>query len=63
MKTNLIRLLTPILVWISLNPDMNCQNIGLVDIRKAELVITVGGTGADIPGYTSQAIQLALDAV
>ena len=63
MKTNSIKILTLILVWISINPVVNCQNIGLVDIRRAELAITVGGTGADIPGYTSQAIQIALDAV
>jgi hypothetical protein len=63
MKTNLIKILALIFAWISINPVVKCQNIGLVDIRRAELVITVGGTGADIPGYTSQAIQIALDAV
>ena len=39
------------------------QNIGLVDVRRPELVITVGGPGADIPGFTSGAIGIALDAV
>jgi len=39
------------------------QNIGLVDIKRSETVITVGGPGADIPGFTSGAIQLALDAL
>lgn len=39
------------------------QNIGLVDTRYAEQVITVGGTDADIPGFTSGAIQIALDAL
>jgi hypothetical protein len=39
------------------------QSSGLVDVRAAETVITVGGPLADIPGYTSEAIQLALDAV
>jgi len=63
MKTNLIKLLTLILVWISVNPEVNCQNIGLVDIRRADLVITVGGPGADIPGFTSEAIRIALDAI
>ena len=63
MKTNLIKILTLILIWISINPVVNCQNIGLVDVRRAEMVITVGGPGADVPGYTSQAIQIALDAV
>jgi len=36
---------------------------GLVRPRVAEGVITVGGVGADIPGYTSEAIQIALDAL
>jgi hypothetical protein len=39
------------------------QGSGLVDIRKAEQVITVGGPGADISGYSSKAIQIALDAI
>lgn len=38
------------------------QSIGLVDARYAEKVITVGGQDADIPGYTSDAIMIALDA-
>ncbi len=63
MKTYFIKLLTLILVSISFNPEVNCQNIGLVDIRQADLVITVGGPGADIPGFTSKAIRIALDAV
>ncbi len=41
----------------------NGQSIGLVDIRQAGQIITVGGAGADLPGFTSQAIQTALDAV
>jgi hypothetical protein len=39
------------------------QGIGLVDVRYAEQVITVGGPEADIPGFTSDAIQIALDAL
>jgi hypothetical protein len=39
------------------------QGIGLVDIRYADQVITVGGPTADIPGFTSGAIQIALDAI
>jgi len=39
------------------------QNIGLVDVKLNEQVITVGGSDADIPGFTSEAIQLALDAL
>jgi hypothetical protein len=39
------------------------QGIGLVDINHAEKIITVGGPDADIPGFTSGAIQIALDAI
>jgi parallel beta-helix repeat protein len=42
---------------------IQAQNIGLVDVKRAETVITVGGAGADIPGFTSEAIGIALDAV
>ena len=63
MKTSMIKLLILILVSVTLFPDVNCQNIGLVDIRRADLIITVGGPEADVPGFTSRAIQIALDAV
>ncbi len=63
MKTSTIKLLILILVLSTLCPDVNCQNTGLVDIRRADLIITVGGPEADVPGYTSRAIQIALDAV
>lgn len=39
------------------------QNIGLVDIKYAGSTITVGGAVADIPGFDSRAIQIALDAL
>ncbi len=39
------------------------QGIGLVDVRYADKVITVGGPDADIPGFTSSAIQIAVDAI
>lgn len=42
---------------------VHAQNIGLVDVKRAETVITVGGSGADIPGFTSEAIRIALDAL
>jgi len=53
------------LILISLMPGFGAvgQNIGLVNIKHAKQVITVGGPTADIPGFTSQAIQLALDAL
>ncbi len=46
-----------------LNISLSGQDIGLVDIRHAEQVITVGGANADIPGFSSEAIQIALDAI
>ncbi len=36
---------------------------GLVSVKRAGEVITVGGPDADIPGYTSKAIQIAVDAI
>jgi hypothetical protein len=55
-----VYLLMLCLVW----PVNLCsQSAGLVDVRAAETVITVGGPLADIPAYTSEAIQIALDAV
>jgi hypothetical protein len=42
---------------------MNGQAIGLVDIRRAEQVITVGGPDADLTGFSSETIQIALDAI
>jgi len=63
MKNRFFLLVGLILIGLSVNQGIYGQNIGLVDIRCAEQVITVGGPGADIPGFTSQAIQIALDAV
>jgi hypothetical protein len=39
------------------------QNIGLVDIRSNDHLITVGGQSADVPGFKSGTIQIALDAL
>jgi parallel beta-helix repeat protein len=63
MKTTLQRLMNLCTLVFALNLTASAQNIGLVDIRFAEKVITVGGPGADIPGFTSEAIQLAIDAL
>ncbi len=62
MKNRLIYLVYLIL-FLAFNSAINGQNIGLVDIKNAEAIITVGGPDADIPGFTSKAIQIALDAV
>ena len=51
------------IVLLYANSTSSGQGIGLVDVRYAEQVITVGGSDADIPGFTSAAIQIAVDAV
>ena len=62
-KNILIQFCTIILLGFTVNMYVTGQDTGLVDIKRAEQVVTVGGPGADVPGYTSQAIQLALDAI
>ena len=52
-----------VFVFLVFTSALKSQDIGLVSIRKADQVITVGGPGADVPGFTSQAIQIALDAI
>lgn len=61
MNPKLLKILSLILLSMAYN-TATCQNIGLVSIKYAEQILTVGGPGADIPGFTSQAIQIALDA-
>ena len=61
MRTKSFAVLGMILIWISVNSDIYGQGIGLVDVKHAEQVITVGGPDADIAGFTSQAIQIAID--
>ncbi len=56
-------LVSLILFCLALSSDIYSQVIGLVDIRNNEQVIIVGGSSADIPGFTSEAIQIALDAI
>jgi len=63
MAYNLLRLIGLIFLSMFLSSQVQSQNIGLVDVRQAVQIITVGGPGADIPGYTSGAIQIALDAL
>jgi hypothetical protein len=63
MKNKFFCVLSLILFGLSLNQGSNCQNIGLVNVKQAEQIITVGGANADISGYTSGAIQIALDAI
>lgn len=62
MNRKLIFLLSFILPCLLTTTVTNGQGIGLVDINYADKTITVGGPDADIPGFTSGAIQIALDA-
>ena len=63
MKQKSIGVLSIILICFSVNSSIYSQGIGLVDVRYSEQVITVGGFDADVPGFTSEAIQIALDAI
>jgi len=63
MKRNIIWLFSLVFTCIVTAQGIYSQNIGLVDVKRAEQVITVGGPEADVPGFTSEAIQIALDAI
>ena len=63
MKQKSIAILSLILFCLSVNTTILSQGIGLVDVNYAGQAITVGGPDADIPGFTSGAIQIALDAI
>ncbi|NMC38831.1 MAG: hypothetical protein GYA41_10955 [Bacteroidales bacterium] len=63
MKSKSVRSAISASAFILLSISAFGQNIGLVDIRRSEQVITVGGPEADISGYSSGAIQIALDAI
>jgi len=63
MKQKSIGILSLILIYLSVNSSIYSQVIGLVDVRHAEQVITVGGPDADVSGFTSEAVQIALDAI
>ncbi|MCX6261683.1 MAG: right-handed parallel beta-helix repeat-containing protein [Bacteroidia bacterium] len=63
MSGKIIKVFSLILVCLAVTQIIYSQNIGLVSIRHADQIITVGGPGADVPGFTSEAIQIALDAV
>jgi parallel beta-helix repeat protein len=63
LKQRSIGVISIILICFSVNSSIYSQGIGLVDVRYGEQVITVGGLDADVPGFTSEAIQIALDAI
>src|SRR5664279_4588342 len=63
MKSKLSIGFSLILIGIFLSQAIYSQVVGLVKEKHAEQVISVGGPDADIQGFTSIAIQIALDAV
>ncbi len=63
MKSKSARIFCMIFTCLFSGISVYSQSIGLVDARRSQQVITVGGPDADVPGYTSGAIQIALDAV
>lgn len=63
MKQKLTSITALAIFIFCISPTTSGQGIGLVDVRYAEQVITVGGSDADIPGFTSTAIQIAVDAI
>jgi len=63
MKLKSFGILSIILICLSVNLNIYSQGIGLVDVKHSEQVITVGGPNADVSGFTSEAIQIALDAI
>jgi hypothetical protein len=63
MKNKLTIIITLTMMSLSISLTSYGQGLGLVDVRYAEQSITVGGPDADIPGFTSAAIQIAVDAV
>lgn len=63
MKQKSMKLFSLILIFLTANSAIFSQVTGLVDVKQAEQVITVGGPTADVPGFTSGAIQIALDVI
>jgi parallel beta-helix repeat protein len=63
MKKQSIGIIGITMLFLSLTNEGYSQGIGLVDVKYAEQIITVGGPDADIQGFTSEAIRIALDAI
>ena len=63
MSAKIIIKFSLIFVSLIVSQGIYSQSLGLVSIRRADQIITVGGAGANVPGFTSEAIQIALDVV
>lgn len=63
MDHKLAQALGVMLIVLSVHPGLSGQSLGLVQPRRAEQVVIVGGPEADVPGFSSEAIQIALDAI
>jgi parallel beta-helix repeat protein len=63
MKKKLFGLSNLLIILFLVNFNLFSQVNGLVNVKYSEQVITVGGPDADIPGYSSGSIQIALDAI
>ena len=63
MRKTLLGAFCLVSIFLALNAGLAAQAIGLVDVKREKQAISVGGSGADIPAYTSEAIQIALDAI
>jgi hypothetical protein len=63
MKSKSHKVFFLIFVCLFSGTSLYCQSIGLVDVNRAQQIITVGGFGSDVPGFTSGDIQIALDAI
>jgi len=63
MKPKSFVVLSMILILVSVNSSIYSQGTGLLGVKHAEQIITVGGPNADVAGFTSEAIQIAIDAI
>jgi hypothetical protein len=63
MKLKSISILGLLMAGLSVNCLIHGQVTSLVDIKYGDQIISVGGPGADVSGYSSVAIQIALDAI
>jgi parallel beta-helix repeat protein len=63
MKHKRFGLYNLIIILFMMNFNLYSQVNGLVNVKYSEQLLTVGGASADIPGYTSEAIQIAIDAL